>query len=477
MKASEMKRSLERLRERLAGPLIMPGHSAYDQVRKPFNDRIDYRPEAIAQVQSRRDVIEAVRFAREYDFDLSVRAGGHGVLGHSTAGRLVIDLTALQSLRIDKAARVSTAGAGVLWHSLDVAAHQHGLATPGARISHIGVAGFTLGGGEGWLSRRHGLAADNLVAAELVTADGEVHTAGHGQNSELLWALQGGGGNFGVVTSLSHRLHETQPALLAGQLVYPGSRAAEVTRRFAEFVHSAPDETGTSLAYIAVPPGSPLPDELHGKSAVVITLVLSSDEFADRILRPLRDRALGPVADSIGPVAYPGLQMMLDAHNSFGFRVHSAAVHLPAITGATVNTVVSLWQDRPAQRPQIILVPTDGAISRVPTSATAFGKQRQSWSCYLMTRWTDPRDDEPNIAWIHSVKNALTPTAGTGSYLNMDDDHSEQAVRAAFGERNYGRLALIKQKWDPCNVFRHNANVVPARPFREEPAPRIRREV
>jgi FAD/FMN-containing dehydrogenase len=453
--------SLRVLERSLAGRLIRPDGGDYDEARTLFNAMVDKRPAVIAQCAGPEDVAAALRLGRERGLEIAVRAGGHSVAGTSLCDDgLVIDVRPMRQVEVDPARHTARVGAGCTWSELDRATQEHGLATIGGRVSSTGVTGLTLGGGSGWLERRHGLACDNLVSVELVTADGAPITASEGEHPELFWALHGGGGNFGVVTALTFRLHPVGPEVLAGLLLYDAERGHDLLRLTRDFMADAPDEFGPALAYLTVPPEEELPAHLHDRLAAAIVLCYTGPVAdGERLIEPFR--ALGPEADLVGPVAYADFQCSID--DPPGYRNWWTAEYLHEVTDEAIDVIHAHALRTPTPAPaQSFIVPWGGAVARVGEDQTPLTQRDATWVVHPFALWADPADDDAVIGWARGFRDAVRPFASGGTYLNFIGDEGEDRVRAAFGQQKYRRLTAIKARYDPGNVFRGNQNIKPA---------------
>jgi FAD/FMN-containing dehydrogenase len=415
----------------------------------------------IAQCAGPEDVAAALRLGRERGLEITVRAGGHSVAGTSLCDDgLVIDVRPMRQVEVDPARRTARVGAGCTWSELDRATQEHGLATTGGRVSSTGVTGLTLRGGSGWLERRHGLTCDNLVSVELVTADGAPITASEDEHPELFWALHGGGGNFGVVTALTFRLHPVGPEVLAGLLLYGAERGHDLLRLTRDFMADAPDEFGPALAYLTVPPEEELPAHLHDRLAAAIVLCYTGPVAdGERLVEPFR--ALGPEADLVGPVAYADFQCSID--DPPGHRNWWTAEYLHEVTDEAIDVIHAHALRTPTPAPaQSFIVPWGGAVARVGEDQTPLTQRDATWVVHPFALWADPADDAAVIGWARGFRDAVRPFASGGTYLNFIGDEGEDRVRAAFGEQKYRRLTAIKARYDPGNVFRGNQNIKPA---------------
>jgi FAD/FMN-containing dehydrogenase len=443
------------------GDPIAPGHPEYDEARRVFNAMIDRRPEVIARCRTPRDVMAAVRYARERDVSLAVRGGGHGVVGFAVCdGGLVLDVSPMKRIEVDAGGRTVRAGAGVLWGELDRATQAFGLATTGGRISTTGIAGLTLGSGSGWLERKHGFSADNLLAAEIVTADGELVRADREENPELFWALRGGGGNFGVVTALEYRLHPVGPVVLGGLMLFAPETGRELTRHWSDFMQAAPDEVGGALVGVTAPAAEFIPAPLRGRPAFgIVAAYFGSIERGREALRPLREQ-IAPAVDLVAPLPYVALQQLLDPMNPPGRQQYWKSDNLPALGDAAIE----VWVEhclRPSSRfTQVVLEPRSGACARVDEHATPL-RRDAAFNAAIFTSWEDPDDSERQVAWTREFAAALEPHTISGAVLNYTSDTGDERVRSTFGAEKYARLVAAKRRWDPENVFRLNQNIRP----------------
>jgi hypothetical protein len=440
--------------------LITPDDSGYDEARKVWNGAIDRRPALIARCRDSDDVVAALRLADERGLAVAVRGGGHGVAGLAVCDDgLVVDLSPMKDIAVDPDRRTARAGGGVLWGELDAATQAHGLATVGGIVTHTGIAGLTLGGGIGWLMRRHGATVDNLLAARVVTPDGTVLDA----DEELLWGLRGGGGNFGVVTAFEYRLHEVGPTVLAGPLYYALEDGPEVLRHYRDFVATAPDELTTILNLRPAPPLPILPPEMHGRPVAAIATCWAGDpEEGEAALAPLR--AFGrPLVDLIGPRPYVDLQRMFDPAVPHGWHYHWKSWEVPPLTDAAIDTLVEQASRITSPRSYIIVFQLGGAMARVGEHETAFGQRSEGHDVNINAVWLpDDPDAERHVAWTRETFAALERHSAGRAYINFIADEGQDRVRFAYGEERYERLAALKREYDPENVLRGNHNIEPA---------------
>jgi FAD/FMN-containing dehydrogenase len=447
----------------VAGAVIGPDDERYDEARSIWNGAIDRRPACIARCAGVADVVAAVSFARERGVPISVRSGGHGVGGHALCdGGLVIDLSPMKGIRVDPATRTARAQAGVLWGELDRETQLFGLATVGGIVTHTGIAGLTLGGGIGWLMRKYGATVDNLLSADIVTAQGEVVTASEQQNPDLFWAIRGGGGNFGVVTSFEYRLHRVGPTVLAGPVFHRLDDAPEVLRFYREFIAGAPDELTTIFELSVAPPAPFLPEDVHGTQVVMLGACYAGSPAAGaEVVRPLK-RFGRPIVDLLEPKPYTALQSMFDPMVPHGWHRYWKSLELPPLTDAAIDTLVDHAPAVTSPRSYCIVFQLGGALARVAEEETAFSQRHAAHNVNINAVWTDEDSDaERHVAWARNVFDAMRPHAGRGVYLNFLGEEGGDRVRQAYGPRTYERLVELKRAYDPTNLFRLNQNIEP----------------
>jgi FAD/FMN-containing dehydrogenase len=454
--------SFAELRTHFRGALLRPGEEGYDEARRIWNGAIDRRPALIARCAGADDVAEALRFARERNLLVSVRGGGHAVAGHAVCdGGVMIDLSLMKAVSVDPAARIARAAGGALWSDFDLATQRHGLATTGGIISHTGIGGLTLGGGLGHLMRKHGLTVDNLRAVDLVTAEGERMCVDAAGDPELFWGLRGGGGNFGIATALEYDLHSVGPIVLGGPMFWPLSDGPEVMRFLRDFAPDAPDELGISLVLRLAPPMPFLSPDQYGKPVFGLLLVWSGDIGEGmKAVAPLA--AIGkPLANVVRPVPYLALQSMLDGSAPHGNHYYWKSHRLPELSDAVIDALVGSVETLTSPFSQLSGWALGGAASRVDPGATAVGPREVGFEVNLNAVWpaADP-DGERHVAWVRERWDALRPY-GTGVYANFLSDEGAAGVRSAYGDR-LERLTAIKNRYDPANVFRMNANIPPS---------------
>jgi hypothetical protein len=451
------------LRAGFRGALLRPGEEGYDEGRRIWNGAVDRRPALIARCAGADDVAKAVRFARDHDLLVSVRGGGHAVAGHAVcAGGVMIDLSLMRAIRVDPGSATARAAGGALWADLDRATAPFGLATTGGIISHTGIGGLTLGGGLGHLMRKHGLTVDNLLSVDLVTSDGEPMHVDAESDPELFWGIRGGGGNFGIVTAFEYRLHPVGPLVLAGPIVWPFEEAELVLRVVRDFAPGAPDELGITIGMLQAPPAPFLPSEQYGKKVVVLILVWSGDlAEGERMITPLRGIA-PPIADAVRPVPYVFVQSLLDAGAPHGRHYYWRSHRLPSLTDQVIDVFVERIGSMTSPFSQINGWAVGGAASRVEPDATAVGERDVGFHLGINAGWP-PSDSEPerHIEWVRRAWEDLR-SFSTGAYVNFLSDEGTAGIDAAYGKR-LERLTALKDRYDPTNFFRLNANIPPSR--------------
>jgi FAD/FMN-containing dehydrogenase len=463
MTTTTQTQSLATLAEQLRGELITPGDPGYDDARKVWNGMFDRRPQAIARVQGTVDVVTVVNYARETGIELAVRGGGHSSAGYSTVdGGIVLDFSRMRGVWVDPRAKTAYAQAGALWGDVDRETQAHGLAVPGGQISHTGIAGLTLGGGIGWLSRRHGLTIDSLISVELVTADGRLVTASATENPDLFWGLRGGSGNFGVVVSFEYRLHDVGPLVLGGPLLYDLDDAPAALRNARDFFLDAPDEVSLWLVLTHVPPAPPFPEERWGTRVLVLAPFCTDLERGPALLEPLTSFGT-PFANLHGPIPYTALQSAMDEADPHGHRYWERGDYLAGLTDEAIDALVEGGRTVSSKRSEILVFPMGGATARVPAEATAFGDRTAPWAVWIASQWTDPAEDELHRDWTRAFAATLAPFTTGAVYVNaIGGDVTEARKLAAFGgQSKLERLRELKRTWDPENLFHLNHNITP----------------
>jgi FAD/FMN-containing dehydrogenase len=448
---------------RFAGDLIAPGHPAYEDARRVWNGTVDRRPALIARCRGEDDVVAALLFARERDLPVAVRGGGHNVAGNAVCDDgVVIDLSGLKRVDVDADRRVARVEPGVVLGELDRATQAHGLATPTGNVSMTGVAGLTLGGGLGWIARKHGPACDNLLSARVVTADGVLVTASETENPDLLWGLRGGGGNFGVVTSFEYRLHPVGPQVIAGGVVHAFDDAPDVFGFFADHVAEAPDELSVVASTFPASPAMPVPADMHGRLVTVLAVCWAGDlDEGERVLAPLRSFGR-PLADLVTPMPYTALQSASDVSHPNGQRNYWKSHMVDAITPGAVDVLMEHGPRITSPLSSFYFQHLGGAIDRAGPETAAFGHRDAVFDFTILTVWRDPSEDGGHIAWARdsSARCSRTRRASTSTTSGVE---GADRVRAAYAPETYERLVALKDVHDPQNVFRLNQNVAPSR--------------
>jgi FAD/FMN-containing dehydrogenase len=444
--------SVADLSTRFSGVLVRPGESGYDDVRRVHNGMIDRRPALIARCLGSADIVDAVNFARTYGLDLAVRGGGHNVAGRAVCdGGLMLDLALMKGIHVDPVRRTARAQGGVTWREFNRETQAHGLATTGGVISTTGIAGLTLGGGLGWLMAKYGLAMDNLLSAEVVTASGNIVRASKDENADLFWGLQGGGGNFGAVSWLEYRLHPVE-TVTSGLIAYPFDRARDVLKFFREITSGLPDDLTIFGALLHAPDGMQI--------AVIIACHCGPLGEAEAALQPVKKFGT-PVLDTIGPATYEATNMMLDAGFPRGALNYWKSNFMAELSDQAIDTVISQFATCPSAMSGLVLEHIHGAATRVGVGETAFPHRREGYNFLVVSEWLDPADNARNIAWARQSYDLMRPCFTAGRYVNyLGDDDGEDAVTVAYGP-NYERLRALKAKYDPMNLFHLNQNIRP----------------
>jgi FAD/FMN-containing dehydrogenase len=444
---------IESLRQSLRGELVVAGAAQYEEARRVWNGNVDRRPALIVRCMGTADVQQAVNFARSFGVLVSIRGGGHSAPGYGTNdGGLVIDMSLMNGIRVDPDARTVQAQGGVLWRDLDHETQAFGLATTGGTVSNTGIVGLTLGGGLGWLMGKHGLSIDNLISADVVTADGQFRRASVKDNSDLFWALRGGGGNFGVVTSLEYRLHPVTQ-VLGGMVIYPLDQARDVLRFYRDFTGTLPDEAEAYAALLTAPEGMPVAALILGYNGPIAE--------GEKVLAPAR-RFGKPVADVVGPMHYTARQRMLDEPNAIhGLQRYWRSAFTEQISDGLIDVMVEGASSFSSPMSALLFFHMHGAAARVSPTATAFAPRRAQWDFDAIGQWADGRESPTHIAWVRALWGKLEPHLKGSAYVNhLAADDRPEKVRASFGE-NYALLRTLKAAYDPKNLFRVNANITP----------------
>jgi FAD/FMN-containing dehydrogenase len=455
--------TIQELREAVRGDVVTPADDGYDEAHRIWNATHDERrPAVIVRCTGAADVIAAVGFARSNGLTIAVRGGGHSIGGFSTCdGGCVIDLGPMSDVHVDLDALTASVGGGAVWADVDHETQAHGLATTGGLVSTTGVAGFTLGGGIGWTMRGYGLACDNLIGAEVVTADGRLIRTSENENAELLWGLRGGGGNFGIVTQFELKLHRLGPMVYAGPIFYPADAAGDVLRAFASWAPSAPDEITAALNLTAAPPLPVIPEEWHGRKVIAVVAASTGPvEEGEALVRPLRGLA-EPIADLLGPMPYQVIQSLLDPLWPKGIRSYFKATNLARLDEELITRLRSLHLETPGPQCEIHVHQMGGAIGRVADADTAFAERSMPFLINAVTGWSDPGQDQAHADWARAVVAAAADASTGRAYVNFITDPG--AARSSYGDETYARLVALKDTYDPTNVFRLNQNIEPSR--------------
>jgi FAD/FMN-containing dehydrogenase len=453
---------ISQFRSGFQGQVLTRGDPDYDTARKVFNAMIDRRPDVIAQCATSGDVTQAINFARQQEVPISVRGTGHNVAGYAVCDDgVVIDLSPMKNIQVDPAARTVRIGAGLTWGEVNDALQPHGLAATGGFVSVTGVSGLTLGGGLGWLVREHGLALDNLLSAEVVLADGRVVTASASENEDLFWAIRGGGGNFGVVTSFEFRVHPVG-TVLAGVVVHPAENARDVMRCWRDFERTSPNKLTQGALLFHFPDDPSAPPEMRAAPAIGVGGVYAGPvDEGERTLAPLRGFGK-PAADLYQPIPYNQAQRMADFLWPPGLHGYWKSSYMEKLSDPAIDVVIDYFSRVPSPHTVVVLEHNgDGAINRVPESATAFGHRAWPYNFLVTSAWSDPADTERNIAWTRAFFDAMKPFLVNASYVNYIGDEGIEGLKGSYGEVKYTRLSAIKSKYDPTNLFRMNQNIPP----------------
>ncbi len=443
--------ALREFKANLRGQLLRSGDLGYDTARKIFNAMFDKHPGLIARCAGTADIINAVNFARTHNLSVAVRGGGHSPAGNSVCdGGMLIDLSQMKGMRVDPAKRTARAQPGLRLGEFDRETQAFGLATTLGIVSNTGIAGLTLGGGIGWLNGKHGLACDNLLSADLVTANGQFQTASPTENPDLFWTVRGGGGNFGIITSFEYQLHPVDK-ILGGLIVYPISKAREVLQFYDQFSREAPDELSTAAALLTAPDGNP--------AVIIVVCYTGSMAEGEKTIKPLRTLE-PPIVDMIRPMKYLELQSLLDEGYPPGRLHYWKSNFVQAPSKDAIDVMVEYAKARPSPLSAIVLQQMHGAAARVPIRNSAFAHRREQYDLLIVGQWTSPADNERNIKWAQEAWEKLQPFTERSVYVNDLGEEGDQRVKAAYGP-NYERLVTLKNKYDPTNFFHQNQNIRP----------------
>jgi FAD/FMN-containing dehydrogenase len=457
--------TIAELEAELRGEVIRPGDPRYDEARAIWNAAHDHHPQLIVRCAGAADVIAAVRFARSQCLEVAVRGGGHSIPGFSGVdGGLVVDLSQMRGVRVDPRARRAVVDGGAVWRDVDLETQAHGLATTGGLISTTGVGGFTLGGGLGWLMRKYGLASDNLVGADVVTADGELVHTSETENPKLLWALRGGGGNFGVVTAFEFDLHKVGPTVVGGPIFFAGDDAEAILRGWRDWLPSAPDELTTLVNLTTAPPAPFIPEEWHGKPIVAVLGVhAGSVEAGMDAVAPLRSLA-HPIADLMGPLPYTVMQSLLDGLHPAGDGNYFKSHHLTDMPDTAIDALVRAHASVTSPQNEIHIHDLRGAVAWQPAAGSAFPYRDAPYVLNVISKWPGGGPGPEHVEWARDVVASLEQFGTGAAYVNYQGDaHSAETLRTAYGEETYNHLVEAKNRWDPENVFHLNQNIAPSR--------------
>jgi FAD/FMN-containing dehydrogenase len=453
--------SITQLTENIQGTIVLPGDRYYDKVRKIWNAMIDKRPAVIVQCRGAGDVVKALTFGRENEMDISIRGAGHNIAGNSLCDNgLMIDLSTMKNIRVDADRRRAFVEPGATLGDFDKAAQAHGLATPVGINSTTGIAGLTLGGGFGWLTRKYGMTIDNLVAAEMVTVDGKRLHVSADENADLFWAIRGGGGNFGIVTEFEFALHPVGPEILAGLIVYPLEQARQVLTRYREFVATAPEELTVWSVLRAAPPLPFLPQEVHGKNVVVLAFFYGGDiEEGRKLIEPMRGFG-DPYGEHFGAQPYVDWQQAFDPLLTPGARNYWKSHNLKELQNGLLDTIIKYAATLPTLQCEFFIGHIGGAANRIAPDAMAWGHRDAQFVLNVHARWDEAGDDSRCIAWAREFFTASAPYASSGAYVNFMTAEEGSRVAAAYGA-NFSRLRKMKRRYDPKNILHLNQNINP----------------
>jgi FAD/FMN-containing dehydrogenase len=446
------------------GQLLRASDPGYDEARRAWNGMVDKYPGLIARCIGTADVIAAVKFARKHDVLISVKGGGHSIPGHCVCdGGLMIDLSLMKGVWVDAKSRVARAQGGLTWGEFDRETQLHGLAVTGGQVSTTGIAGLTLGGGIGWLMRKHGLTCDNLLSVEMVLADGSLVRASEAENADLFWGIRGGGGNFGIVTTFEYRVHPVGPEILAGTLVYSLDKAKQVMQRCRDFMLQAPDELTTCCVLLTVPQGHPVfPEHLHGRPVLTLTVCYTGPIVdGEAVVRPLRE-LIKPDIDLIGKTTYVSLQKSLDITAPSGQNYWERSEYLRGVSDEAIDCILEHFTAPDAVPGEVIVFERGGVVSRVAEDAMAFAHRDANYLLWIISHWQKGEQGDRFIAWTRKFSEAMKPFTSGGVYVNGLADEGHNRVKAAYGPKKYERLVALKDKYDPTNFFSLNQNVKPS---------------
>jgi FAD/FMN-containing dehydrogenase len=456
--------AIKNLKSDFRGEILVPGNIGYDEARKVWNGMIDRRPALIARALGTSDVMKSVRFARDNGMMVSVKGGGHNVAGNAVCDDgVMIDLSLMKSVRVDTENETARAEPGVTWRQFDLETQQFGLSTTGGLVSSTGIAGFTLGGGIGWLVRKYGLALDNLISVDVVTAEGKLVHASMDNNSDLFWGVRGGGGNFGIVTSFEFKLHPVGPIIFGGLVAYKAEDGADMLKFYREFVRNAPDELTSVVVFLTAPPAPFIPQELHGKHLIAIALCYCGNiEQGEKVVEPIRSFGRSAV-NLLQPMPYTVLQSMFDLSAPAGVQNYWKSAYLNELSDDAIDTILAFGNSITSPLSAIHIHQLGGAMRRVGDDATAFGHRDSAFALNIPSCWTEPAEKEKHVKWTREFFAAMQRFT-SGAYVNFMSEDDGSRVREAYGESRYSKLVSVKKKYDPTNFFRMNQNISPGTP-------------
>ncbi len=444
--------AFQALNKQLRGQLLRPGDGGYDAARSVWNGMVDKRPSLIVRCAGVADVIDSVNFARTNNLPVSVRGGGHNVAGSAVCDDgIMLDLSRMNSIRVDPTSRTARAEPGLTWGAFDHETQELGLATTGGICSETGITGLTLGGGYGWLMRKYGLALDNLVTVDVVTADGKLRKASSTENADLFFGVRGAHSNFGVVTSLEYRLHPVGPTVLAGMVLHPLEKAREVLKFYREYNSKTPEEMSAWAVLLTSPDGHPM--------TAILACYIGPVEAGEKVVRPLKEFG-PPVADMIQPIPYVKSQSLIDESFPGGRYNYWKSNLLKELSDGAIDTLVEGFRGVTSPYSSVLIEQLGGAVSRVRKDETAFNHRGSPYDLVIMPMWSDPAESEKHIRWADELWRAMQPFSSGGVYVNYLGNEGEERVKAAYGT-NYERLVSLKNKYDPMNLFRFNQNIRP----------------
>ena len=449
------------LRTDFRGWILLPGEDGYEDARRIWNGMIDRRPALILRCGGASDVIKAVGFAREHGLVVSVKGGGHNVAGNAVCeGGAMIDLSQMRSVRVDAANQTARADPGVTWRQFDLETQAFGLGTTGGLVSSTGLAGFTLGGGVGWLVRKHGLAADNLLSVDVVTADGRLLTADMSENADLFWGVRGGGGNFGIVTSFEFELHPVGPLILGGLIAHKAEDGRAFLRFYRDYLKRIPEELTTIAVFLTAPPLPFLPKEVHGTHLVAVAFCYSGDlDAGERVLEPLR-RFGRPVGEMVHRMPYNAVQTFLDATAPAGIQNYWKSEFIRGLDDEAIDTILSHGKDIQSPLSAVHIHHLGGAMKRIGDDATAFSHREADHLVNIVSAWESQSENEKNIKWTRDFFASMQKYSA-GAYVNFLGEEGQERVKEAYAGK-YARLVALKDKYDPTNFFRLNQNIPPS---------------